>query len=148
MTPNPNDFPASIFTNTSAYGLMEHADELRRWYEAGGDVVYYNSLQKWVRPSDHDCDLFPSITYRAVRPALIKPSVDWSHLLPWVKAVAWGVGDSDPCGYEFPPAPCNCGCGCWLMPEGGRYVELTATPGLVRGTVPWTEAIVQRPEGV
>jgi hypothetical protein len=140
MTPNPNDFPASIFTNTSAFGLMEHADELRRWHEAGGEVSYYGT--EWL------IALTPSWMkfriYRAVRPALIKPSVDWSHLLPWVRWVAFDRDDR-PVGFEFEP---KIGGAFWVVICGGRYIPLTATPGLVRGTVPWTEAIVQRPEGV
>lgn len=142
MTPDPNAFPPSIFTNTSAFGLMDHADELRRWYQMGGEVEYYNSLNKWVRPRTSG-DLFPSITYRAVRPALIPPSVDWSHLLPWVRWVAWDKSGRV-WGYDSEPVVVG---GLWVF-DGKRCVELTATPGLVRGTVPWTEAIVQRPEGV
>lgn len=144
MTPDPNAFPPSIFTNTSAFGLMDHADELRRWYQMGGEVEYYNSLNKWVRPRTSG-DLFPSITYRAVRPALIPPSVDWSHLLDWVQWVAWDRS-GEPWGFEYPPEQRKAS---WVMADcDERAVRLTATPGLVRGTVPWTEAIVQRPDGV
>lgn len=144
MTPNPNDFPEAIFTNTSAFGLMEHADELRRWFQEGGDVQLYG-IAGWY-PAAAPCSNGATV-YRAVRPALIKPSVDWSHLLPWVQWVAWDERATVPEGYEVAPQACECGCGQWLH-EDGRRVELTATPGLIRGTVPWTEAIVQRPEGV
>jgi hypothetical protein len=140
MTPNPDDPPETIFTNTSALGLMAEAEAMRRWHEAGGGVAYYYGPSEswpalpgptWVRGG----------IYRAVRPALIPASADWSHLLLWVKAVAWDK-DGTCFGWEWPPTTSIAR---WHY--GGRFVALTATPGLIRGNGPWTQAIVIRPEG-
>lgn len=146
MTPNPNDFPASIFTNTSAFGLMQHADELRRWHGAGGEVQWYGHDGIWREKGVPSADLARGNVYRAVRPALIPfhvPDEVWRVLGPRWKFAARDEGGEV---FLYEKEPMRDGV-VWFCGGAQRRVN-DLFPAIIVGTVPWTEAIVQRPEGV
>ncbi len=124
-----------LTTIAHPFGLLDDDTQrrLREWPH--GARIFTGS--KWA-----DCVepcWFDSCTYRAKPAPLIRPSCDWSHVAPWVQAIAWDMSGRAFCHDARPVR----GDTCWFA--ANRLCDAEGIAGLVRGTVPWTEAIIVRP---
>ncbi len=121
-----------LTTITHPFGLLD--DDTQRRLRAWPHGVETFGSGRWI-----DCiepAWIKSCTYRAKPAPLIQPSCDWSHVAPWVQAIAWDKNERVYC-YKYTPTH---GENAWR--DTGRYFDAEGIAGLVRGTVPWTEAII------
>ena len=124
-----------IYTNRVPFGLLTE-DEQRQLREHKGkfEVCSIGDFFWQVRPL-----WCPASVYRAVRPALTKPSINWDHVADEFIALATDA-DNSPWLYSKVP---NDSRHFWV--GGGRGTLANGFSSFVPGTCDWRDSLVIRP---
>lgn len=128
----------SKYNNRYPFALL--TDEQKATLKAEPQLVFLDAVGVWFPWSNLKDTLWPHLTYRAVRPAPTKPSINWDHVAPWVRYMvkrsfgeAWGLE----CKPHLEPER-------WYATTG-RMTVLNGFASYDPGTCDWKDSLVSRP---
>ncbi len=142
-----------IYTNRAPFGLLNDDEQAALKAHTGPWVFMVPSdLRDGAAPDwteINSADWWPEFVYCAVRPApeplWVSPEV-WRVLDPkW----QWAAADKNGSVWVYQGKPEATRSTLWVSDDACQRIDETLAPHLIkRGTVPWDQSLIQRPEGV
>lgn len=144
MSDTDNSF--DIFNNRTPWYLLTEYEKnlLQQWYNSGGKIECVTLLVGWYELAQPSWDNYG--VYRAMKPVLTKPSINWDHV---AKVYNWLAFDEDgsPWVFDTKPYICDDENACWASKSyfEDSSVSVIAFTSYERGNCDWKDSLVCRP---
>lgn len=126
-----------IYTNERAFGLLSkiEQDELK---------AHEGPYEEWgCKWGPMKTSFWSGHTYRAVRPPLVLPSIDWSHVTLKFNYLAM---DKSGKWFLFEQRPYLDLCAGQWLPPAGDVADANGFASLITGSLDWQDSLITRPE--